>query len=350
MPLQARQCRAGFIGGADDAGLGLRDPCLRQFGLRPQPSRVPYDIALGVALVDQASSGFVTEAQRQFKQLGADPSRGTAGDPFEALQKPDPLGLMSGLNADRLYPGPIILKIFSEQARLLIVKVCEKESEEFAGAMLENRIMGYIERRDHGLEQMHLWILPTRPRRRQPFKKAAVRGAELRVHERKQRVNFGANLRVTIKRINSRERQQHERVVIGIAQGVQHGAVVRQGMDKSRPAFGTFRFGQKIIHSPESEFAALGIPAHLRSLRVAIDLSRLHKDAARRLTIGAAVLIQPVHEPAGRAIPSRVRPQGQAVFDDVTLEVRDDVRIEPVCCEGTICFRHCVPRSIANTV
>src|SRR3954453_11511214 len=108
-------------------------------------------------------------------------------------------------------------------------------------------------------------------------------------------------------------------------------------MDKSRPALGTFRFGQKIIHSPESDFAALGIPAHLRSLCIAIDLSCLHKDAARRLTIGAAVLIEAVHESAGRAIPSRVRPQRQAVFDDVTLEVQDDVGIEPVCYGGSVC-------------
>src|SRR4051794_15617240 len=151
MPLQARQRRARFIGGADDAGFGLRDPCLRQFGLRPQPSRVPYDISIGVALVDKASGGFVTEAQCRPEQLRADPSRGAACNPFEALQKPDPLGLVSGLDADGLDSGPIIFKKFPEQARPFIVKVCNKKGEELAGAMLESRIMRRIERRDHGL-------------------------------------------------------------------------------------------------------------------------------------------------------------------------------------------------------
>ena len=37
MPLQARQRRARFVGGARLARLGLRDPRLGDFGLRPQP-------------------------------------------------------------------------------------------------------------------------------------------------------------------------------------------------------------------------------------------------------------------------------------------------------------------------
>ena len=183
MPLKARQRRARFVGGARFARLGLRDPRLGDFGLRPQAPGVPLDIAGGVALVDQAAGGLVAIAQRRREQLGAVASGRAAGNSFKSLQQPRPFRLMPGLDADRLDLRPVVLEIFAEHLFLLVVEVGEKQREEIAGAVLEHRIMRRVERRDHRFEQMHLRILPPRHRRRQALEKAAVRRAQLRVQE-----------------------------------------------------------------------------------------------------------------------------------------------------------------------
>ena len=75
-------------------------------------------------------------------------------------------------------------------------------------------------------------------------------------------------------------------------------------MDKAGPAVGGFRFGQKMIQPLQRDFAAFGIPAHLRGLGEAIDLPGLHEHAPRRETIGAAVRVEPVDEAARRRDPS----------------------------------------------
>ena len=73
MPLEPHQRRARFVRGAGFAALGLRDPRLRDLGLRPQPPRVAPDVAVRVALVDQAAGRRVAIAQRRFHQFAARP-------------------------------------------------------------------------------------------------------------------------------------------------------------------------------------------------------------------------------------------------------------------------------------
>src|SRR5205807_6196639 len=57
---------------------------------------------------------------------------------------------------------------------LLVVEVGEKQGEELTGAVLEDRVMRRVERRDHRLEQMHLRILPPRHRRRPSLLETAI--------------------------------------------------------------------------------------------------------------------------------------------------------------------------------
>src|ERR1700737_1756657 len=141
VPVKARQCSARLIGGASLARLGLSDPRLRHLGLRPQPPRMPSDTALGVALVDQATSGLVAVAQRGLEQFGAGIPRRAACNSFKAPQKPDPFRLVSGFDADRLNLRPVIFEIFSKHAFLLVVEVGEKQGENITGAVLEDRLM-----------------------------------------------------------------------------------------------------------------------------------------------------------------------------------------------------------------
>ena len=345
MPLEPRQRHARFIGSAGLARLGLRDPRLGHLGLRPQPPRVPSDVALGVALIDQAAGGLVAIAQRRCQQFAAGRAGRAAGDPFKSLQQPDPLRLMPGLDADRLDPRPVFLEILAQHPLLLVVEVGEKQREEITGAVLEHRLMGRIERRDHGFEQMHVRILPARHRRRQSLQKAAMRRAQMRVQERQQRVDFGADLRVAVERINAGERQQHERVVIGIAQRVQHRAIGRQDVDKARMAVGGFRLGQEMIQPLQRDFAAFGIPAHLRCLGEAIDLPGLHEHATGRETIGAAVLIEPVDKAAASSDPSLRSTTAASAwsimrsFSFATMSAESSAR-------GGLSFSHCVSQSV----
>ena len=142
--------------------------------------------------------------------------------------------------------------------------------------------MRRVERRDHRFEQMHVRILPPRQRHRQSFVNAAVRRAQLRVDEMAQRVDLGADLRVAIEPVDGGQRQQHEGVVVGIAQRIQHGAIRLQRVDEAGFAVGGFRLGQEVLQPLQRDRAAVGIPAHLRRLGVAIDLARLHENPARR--------------------------------------------------------------------
>jgi hypothetical protein len=194
---------------------------------------------------------------------------------------------------------------------------------------------------------MHLRVLPPRQRDRQSFVHAAMGRAQLRIDEMAQRVDLGANLRVTIERVDARQRQQHEGVVVGIAQRIQHGAIRGQGVDKARPAVRGFRFRQKMIQALQRNRAAVGIPAHLRRLGVAIDLARLHKHPARRQAVRAAVRIEPIDKAARYVVPAFGRPQRQALLDHAKLQPRDDIgRIQRICRRGGISFSHCVPWNI----
>ena len=189
---------------------------------------------------------------------------------------------MSGLDADGLDLRPILLEILAKHLPLLVVEVGQKQAKKFAGPVLEHRVVRRVERRDHRFEQMHVRILPPRHRHRQSFVNAAVRRAQLRFEEMAQRVDLGANLRVAIEPIDGCKRQQHERVVVGIAQRIQHRAVRLQRVDKAGLAVGGFRLGQKVLQPLQRDRAAVGIPAHLRRLGVAIDLARLHENPPRR--------------------------------------------------------------------
>jgi hypothetical protein len=70
MPVEAGQCRARFIGSIRVAGLDLRDPSFRNFGLRPQTAAVPFDVAVRVAFIDQETGRIFAITQCRSKQLG----------------------------------------------------------------------------------------------------------------------------------------------------------------------------------------------------------------------------------------------------------------------------------------
>jgi hypothetical protein len=176
-----------------------------------------------------------------------------------------------------------------------------------------------------------------------------VRRSKLGIQKRNQRVDLGSDLRIAIERVHRRKRKQYESMVEGVTQRIQHSAIRRQYMDKAGPAVGGFRLGQKMIKSLQRDFAATGVPAHLRGLGEAINLARLHESPPGRETIGTALLIEPIDEAARRLIPTFLRPQGQSMVDHAAFQSRDDIiGIEPVCRNVGLFFNHCVPQSISN--
>jgi hypothetical protein len=70
-------------------------------------------------------------------------------------------------------------------------------------------------------------------------------------------------------------------MIIGIAQWVQHAAIVRQGVDKAWPAVGAFCFRQQMIQAFERDLAALRVPADVHRLGEAIDLAGLDENPSR---------------------------------------------------------------------
>src|ERR1700744_384970 len=126
---------------------------------------------------------------------------------------------MTGLDADRLDLGPVILEIFAEYLALGIVEVRQEQREELAGAMLEHGLVGRIEGGDHRLEQMHLRVLPARRRGRLPLEEATIWRAEFTVEEAEQMIDFGTHLRIVVERVDGREREQDEGVVVRVPLG-----------------------------------------------------------------------------------------------------------------------------------
>ena len=166
-----------------------------------------------------------------------------------------------------------------------------------------------------------------------------------------QRVDLGANLRVAIERIDGCERQQHERVVVGIAQRVQHGAVRLQRVHKAGLAVGAFRLGQKVIQPLQRDRAAVrdtspfalpwrsnrsGAPA--REPAAAPDDRRGRPDRADRQS-----------RPPSSSQPS-VDHSGRQWSIMRRFSFADDVgRIQRICRRSGMRFSHWVPWIISDT-
>src|SRR6266851_8819567 len=103
--------------------LGLRDPGLGDFRLRPAAPGELSDIPVRVALVEQTARHVVAISQGRVKQLRAMPGGRTARDPFKAPEQPHPFRLMPGFNADGLYFRPVLFKIFAENLTSRIIEV-----------------------------------------------------------------------------------------------------------------------------------------------------------------------------------------------------------------------------------
>ena len=88
----------------------------------------------------------------------------------------------------------------------------------------------------------------------------------MRVEEMAQRVDLGADLRVAIERIDGRQRQQHERVVVGIAQRIQHAAVRLQRVHKAGLAVGAFALARRC----SSPFSAIARPSGYQPICAAL--------------------------------------------------------------------------------
>ena len=72
-----------------------------------------------------------------------------------------------------------------------------------------------------------------------------MRRAQMPIQKRQQRVDFGAQPRIAVERIDACQSQQDERVIIGIAQRIQNAAVRRQRVNKTRTAIGPFAFASR---------------------------------------------------------------------------------------------------------
>ena len=145
------------------------------------------------------------------------------------------------------------------------------------------------------------------------------------VQEREQPVDFETDLRITIEAIDGGERQQHEGVVITVAQRIPDCTIGRQRMDEAGLAIGRPGLAQEIVEPLQRDVAPLGVPAHLRRFGVAIDLTGLNEHPPRCEAIGPAVGTQPVDKTARRCIPTFRRPQRQGLLDHAKLQPGDDI-------------------------
>ena len=86
------------------------------------------------------------------------------------------------------------------------------------------------------------------------------------VEEGEQRVDLGANLRVLVERVDGREREQNEGVVVGIAPRVQHSAVRRQPVHIAGPTVGRLRSASRC----SSPFSAMARPSGYQPICAAL--------------------------------------------------------------------------------
>ena len=63
---------------------------------------------------------------------------------------------MSGLTLTRSILDQSSSKYLAQHTFLLVVEVGEEQREDVTGAVLKDRLMGRIERRDQGFEQVHV--------------------------------------------------------------------------------------------------------------------------------------------------------------------------------------------------
>src|SRR5262249_12675937 len=73
---------------------------------------------------------------------------------------------------------------------------------------------------------------------------------------------------------------------------------------------------QQMLEPLQRNRLTLGVPAHLRGLGEAINLSGLHERPPRREPVGAAILTEAIDKAARRGIPALARPQRQGALDD----------------------------------
>ena len=119
-----------------------------------------------------------------------------------------------------------------------------------------------------------------------------------------QQLDLVSDLRIAAQLICARQRQQNERVVVGIAQRVEDIAVRIEQMHEARPAIGAPGFRQEIFEALDRELAALRIPTDFSGLGEAIDLPRLNPDSPGSQLIRPPLQIEPLHKSAPGLIPT----------------------------------------------
>src|SRR6266851_3096432 len=164
------------------------------------------------------------------------PGGRTARDPLKAIEQPNPLCLMPRFNDHRLNFRPILLKIFAENLTLRIVEIRNEQAVQLAGAVLKHGITRRVECSDRCFEHMHVRILSARHGCGNPFKEATMRRSQVAVEKPEQGVNLVPNLSITAQLIDSRQRKQHECVVIGIARRFHDRSARIEQMYKSQPS------------------------------------------------------------------------------------------------------------------
>ena len=153
-----------------------------------------------------------------------------------------------------------------------------------------------------------------------------MRRAQALVQKGKQRVDFGADLRIAVQCVSAGQGQQHKGVVISIAQRIA-GRCHQATSVWTKPGSPSGLFA--LVKRYSSPFSAISRPSGYQPMSAAvakqIDLPGLHQDAPGCRTIGGPGGIEPVHEAAGRRIPALARPQRQRMLDHELLQVRDDI-------------------------
>ncbi len=138
-------------------------------------------------------------------------------------------------------------------------------------------------------------------------------------------IDLGFDLRVSRQSIHGREGEQHERMVVTVAERIDNRAIGRQQMHEPGPPVRALCPLQQVVESRQRDLAAFRIPAEIGRLGVAIDLPRLHTHPARRRAIRPPLNVQPLDKTAGCPVPALGLPQRKRMVDDAGPEGGNDI-------------------------
>ena len=171
--------------------------------------------------------------------------------------------------------------------------------------------------REHRLESVHLRILAARQRGRIALEPAAMDGVgEGGVEIVEFRADQRAHLRVGPQAIGPGERQQAERLIVGVAPPVGERPVGLDQVDETRPPVARPAPLDQPREAVERQHRRRLVPAEQRRMGIDIDLPRLHPHPAGRVALGRAIGVEALDETAMAMIPALQVPERQRAVAD----------------------------------